>query len=99
MVKNALVEEGARHYEFLKELPFLKLYPSHSNFIFCEVTSVMDAKKVIPLSGNTGFCSLSLSLSNEVLDDFLLFLVMNYKACKCYVFVESWLVLMRLHML
>lgn len=45
-VKNALVRERERLYGLLKELPFLKPYPSYSNFILCEVTSGKDAKKL-----------------------------------------------------
>ncbi|ONH90485.1 hypothetical protein PRUPE_8G056800 [Prunus persica] len=33
-------------YNLVKELPFLNPYPSYSNFILCEVTSGMDAKKL-----------------------------------------------------
>lgn len=45
-VKDALVQERGRLYELLKGVPFLNPYPSHSNFIICEVTSGMDAKKL-----------------------------------------------------
>ncbi|OAY83190.1 Histidinol-phosphate aminotransferase 2, chloroplastic [Ananas comosus] len=45
-VKNSLVEERERLYNLLKDVPFLKPYPSHSNFILCEVTSGKDAKKI-----------------------------------------------------
>ncbi|XP_058087725.1 histidinol-phosphate aminotransferase, chloroplastic-like [Magnolia sinica] len=45
-VKNALVQERERLYNLLKELPFLKPYPSYSNFILCEVTSGKDPKKL-----------------------------------------------------
>ncbi|KAK2366425.1 histidinol phosphate aminotransferase [Trifolium repens] len=45
-VKNALVKERDRLFDLLKEVPFLKPFPSHSNFILCEVTSGFDAKKV-----------------------------------------------------
>ncbi|XXG81182.1 hypothetical protein AAC387_Pa09g1878 [Persea americana] len=45
-VKNALVQERERIYEFLRELPFLKPYPSCSNFILCKVISGKDAKKL-----------------------------------------------------
>ncbi|KAK4765750.1 hypothetical protein SAY86_026840 [Trapa natans] len=45
-VKDALVQERGRLYELLKSVPFLNPYPSHSNFILCEVTSGMDAKKL-----------------------------------------------------
>ncbi|XP_022932612.1 histidinol-phosphate aminotransferase, chloroplastic-like [Cucurbita moschata] len=45
-VKNALVHERERLFNLLKDVPFLNPYPSHSNFILCEVTSGMDAKKL-----------------------------------------------------
>ncbi|XP_004307125.1 PREDICTED: histidinol-phosphate aminotransferase, chloroplastic-like [Fragaria vesca subsp. vesca] len=45
-VKDALLQERERLLHLLKELPFLKPYPSYSNFILCEVTSGMDAKKL-----------------------------------------------------
>ncbi|RDX65662.1 Histidinol-phosphate aminotransferase 2, chloroplastic, partial [Mucuna pruriens] len=45
-VKNALLKERGRLYDLLKEVPFLRPFPSHSNFILCEVTSGMDAKKL-----------------------------------------------------
>ncbi|XP_050385222.1 histidinol-phosphate aminotransferase, chloroplastic-like [Argentina anserina] len=45
-VKDALLQERERLFHLLKELPFLKPYPSYSNFILCEVTSGMDAKKL-----------------------------------------------------
>ncbi|XP_038899460.1 histidinol-phosphate aminotransferase, chloroplastic [Benincasa hispida] len=45
-VKNALVQERERLYNLLKDVPFLNPYPSHSNFILCEVTSGKDAKKL-----------------------------------------------------
>ncbi|XP_059657888.1 histidinol-phosphate aminotransferase, chloroplastic-like [Cornus florida] len=45
-VKVALVQERERLYKLLKEVPFLNPYPSYSNFILCEVTSGMDAKKL-----------------------------------------------------
>ncbi|KAA8530032.1 hypothetical protein F0562_034566 [Nyssa sinensis] len=45
-VKVALVEERERLFKLLKEVPYLKPYPSYSNFILCEVTSGMDAKKL-----------------------------------------------------
>ncbi|XP_052206014.1 histidinol-phosphate aminotransferase, chloroplastic-like [Diospyros lotus] len=45
-VKVALVQERERMYKLLKEVPFLNPYPSYSNFILCEVTSGMDAKKL-----------------------------------------------------
>ncbi|XWS23346.1 hypothetical protein CRYUN_Cryun28dG0005200 [Craigia yunnanensis] len=46
MVKEALVQERDRLFKLLKEVPFLNPYPSYSNFILCEVTSGMDAKKL-----------------------------------------------------
>ncbi|BBH09091.1 HISTIDINE BIOSYNTHESIS 6B, partial [Prunus dulcis] len=45
MVKEALLQERERLYNLVKELP-LNPYPSYSNFILCEVTSGMDAKKL-----------------------------------------------------
>lgn len=45
-VKNALVQERERLYKLLKEVPFLKPFPSCSNFILCEVTCGKDAKKL-----------------------------------------------------
>ncbi|KAB8088566.1 hypothetical protein EE612_013210 [Oryza sativa] len=45
-VKNLLLQERDRLYDLLKEIPFLKPFPSHSNFILCEVTSGKDAKKI-----------------------------------------------------
>ncbi|XP_075477224.1 histidinol-phosphate aminotransferase, chloroplastic-like [Primulina tabacum] len=45
-VKVALVQERDRLFKLLKEVPFLNPYPSHSNFILCEVKSDMDAKKL-----------------------------------------------------
>lgn len=45
-VKVALVQERNRLFKLLKEVPFLNPYPSHSNFILCEVKSDMDAKKL-----------------------------------------------------
>uniref|UniRef100_A0A5B6YKR5 histidinol-phosphate transaminase n=1 Tax=Davidia involucrata TaxID=16924 RepID=A0A5B6YKR5_DAVIN len=45
-VKVALVQERERLFKLLKEVPFLNPYPSYSNFILCEVTSGMDAKKL-----------------------------------------------------
>ncbi|GLU16403.1 hypothetical protein SLE2022_328380 [Rubroshorea leprosula] len=45
-VKEALVNERDRLFRLLKEVPFLNPYPSYSNFILCEVTSGMDAKKL-----------------------------------------------------
>ncbi|XP_068658838.1 histidinol-phosphate aminotransferase, chloroplastic-like [Aristolochia californica] len=46
MVKNSLVQERERLLNLLKEVTFLKPYPSYSNFILCEVTSGKDAKKL-----------------------------------------------------
>ena len=45
-VKDALVKERGRLFELLKAVPFLRPFPSHSNFILCEVTSGFDAKKL-----------------------------------------------------
>ncbi|KAK4423792.1 Histidinol-phosphate aminotransferase, chloroplastic [Sesamum alatum] len=45
-VKVALVQERERLFKLLKEVPFLNPYPSYSNFILCEVTSGVDAKKL-----------------------------------------------------
>ncbi|KAL0447093.1 UNVERIFIED_CONTAM: Histidinol-phosphate aminotransferase, chloroplastic [Sesamum latifolium] len=45
-VKVALVQERERLFKLLKEVPFLNPYPSHSNFILCEVASGVDAKKL-----------------------------------------------------
>ncbi|CAI9269603.1 unnamed protein product [Lactuca saligna] len=45
-VKVALVEERERLYMLLKQVSFLNLYPSHSNFILCEVTVGRDAKNL-----------------------------------------------------
>ncbi|KAF8376968.1 hypothetical protein HHK36_030339 [Tetracentron sinense] len=45
-VKRALVDERDRLYKLLKEVPYLKPYPSYSNFILCEVTCGKDAKKL-----------------------------------------------------
>ncbi|THU74279.1 hypothetical protein C4D60_Mb04t31700 [Musa balbisiana] len=45
-VKNSLLQERERLFSLLKEVPYLKPYPSYSNFILCEVTSGKDAKKL-----------------------------------------------------
>lgn len=45
-VRDALVRERERLFKLLKEVPFLNPFPSHSNFVLCEVTSGMDAKKL-----------------------------------------------------
>ncbi|ESR47858.1 hypothetical protein CICLE_v10001274mg [Citrus x clementina] len=45
-VKEALIKERERLFKLLKNVPFLNPYPSYSNFILCEVTSGMDAKKL-----------------------------------------------------
>ncbi|XP_004514691.1 histidinol-phosphate aminotransferase, chloroplastic-like [Cicer arietinum] len=45
-VKDALVKERGRLFDLLKEVPFLRPFPSHSNFILCEVTPGLDAKKL-----------------------------------------------------
>ncbi|THG15708.1 hypothetical protein TEA_018294 [Camellia sinensis var. sinensis] len=49
-VKVALVQERERLFKLLKEVPFLNPYMSYSNFILCEVTSGMDAKKLKALA-------------------------------------------------
>lgn len=41
-----LIQERERLFKLLKDVPFLNPYPSYSNFILCEVTSGMDAKKL-----------------------------------------------------
>ncbi|XP_078443754.1 histidinol-phosphate aminotransferase, chloroplastic-like [Wolffia australiana] len=45
-VKNALVDERERLFGLLQGVPFLKPFPSFSNFILCEVTSGKDPKKL-----------------------------------------------------
>ncbi|XP_039782656.1 histidinol-phosphate aminotransferase, chloroplastic-like [Panicum virgatum] len=45
-VKNLLLQERERLFDLLKGIPFLKPFPSHCNFILCEVTSGKDAKKI-----------------------------------------------------
>ncbi|KAI9201666.1 hypothetical protein LWI28_027029 [Acer negundo] len=45
-VKETLIQERERLFKLLVEVPFLNPYPSHSNFILCEVTSGKDAKKL-----------------------------------------------------
>ncbi|CAL5019133.1 unnamed protein product [Urochloa decumbens] len=45
-VKNLLLQERERLFDLLKGIAFLKPFPSHSNFILCEVTSGKDAKKI-----------------------------------------------------
>lgn len=45
-VKETLIKERERLFKLLKDVPFLNPYPSYSNFILCEVTSGMDAKKL-----------------------------------------------------
>lgn len=40
------MQERNRLFKLLKEVPFLVPYPSYSNFILCEVTSGIDAKKL-----------------------------------------------------
>ncbi|XP_048327106.2 histidinol-phosphate aminotransferase, chloroplastic-like [Ziziphus jujuba] len=45
-VKDALLQERKRLFGLLKDVPFLNPYPSYSNFILCEVTSGVDAKKL-----------------------------------------------------
>ncbi|XP_039027616.1 histidinol-phosphate aminotransferase, chloroplastic-like [Hibiscus syriacus] len=54
MVKEALVAERERLFELLNEVPFLNPYPSHSNFILCELTSGIDAKKLKEDLSKTG---------------------------------------------
>ncbi|CAN0891212.1 Histidinol-phosphate aminotransferase, chloroplastic [Linum grandiflorum] len=53
-VKDALVQERERLFEFLEEVPFLKPFPSYSNFILCEVKPGMDAKKLKEDLANMG---------------------------------------------
>ncbi|CAM8920093.1 unnamed protein product [Rhodiola kirilowii] len=45
-VKESLVIERGRLFDLLSKVPYLKPYPSHSNFILCEVTSGRDAKQL-----------------------------------------------------
>lgn len=45
-VKNLLLQERERLFNLLKGIPYLKPFPSHANFILCEVTSGKDAKKI-----------------------------------------------------
>ncbi|CAM8967845.1 unnamed protein product [Rhodiola kirilowii] len=45
-VKESLVKERDRLFNLLSQVPYLKPYPSHSNFILCEVTSGRDAKQL-----------------------------------------------------
>ncbi|KAM0875309.1 hypothetical protein ACQ4PT_036855 [Festuca glaucescens] len=45
-VKNLLLQERERLFNLLKRIPYLKPFPSHANFILCEVTSGKDAKKI-----------------------------------------------------
>ncbi|CAH8359458.1 unnamed protein product [Eruca vesicaria subsp. sativa] len=45
-VRDALVRERERLFKLLKDVPFLDPYPSHSNFILCEVTCGKDAKRL-----------------------------------------------------
>ncbi|XP_020426151.1 histidinol-phosphate aminotransferase 1, chloroplastic [Prunus persica] len=44
--RSFATRKGEALYNLVKELPFLNPYPSYSNFILCEVTSGMDAKKL-----------------------------------------------------
>lgn len=53
-VKDALLRERERLFKLLMGVPFLNPYPSHSNFILCEVTSGMDAKKLKEDLAKTG---------------------------------------------
>ncbi|CAM8961823.1 unnamed protein product [Rhodiola kirilowii] len=45
-VKESLVKERDRLFNLLSQVPYLKPYPSHSNFILCEVASGRDAKQL-----------------------------------------------------
>lgn len=45
-VKNYLVQERGRLFDLLEKVPYLRPFPSFSNFILCEVTSGKDAKKL-----------------------------------------------------
>uniref|UniRef100_A0A7N0R9A6 histidinol-phosphate transaminase n=1 Tax=Kalanchoe fedtschenkoi TaxID=63787 RepID=A0A7N0R9A6_KALFE len=45
-VKDSLLKERDRLFGLLSQVPFLKPYPSYSNFILCEVTSGRDAKQL-----------------------------------------------------
>uniref|UniRef100_A0ACD5ZJ30 Uncharacterized protein n=1 Tax=Avena sativa TaxID=4498 RepID=A0ACD5ZJ30_AVESA len=45
-VKNLLLQERERLFNLLKAIPFLKPFPSHANFILCEVIQGKDAKKI-----------------------------------------------------
>ncbi|KAK3170381.1 hypothetical protein Dsin_000201 [Dipteronia sinensis] len=45
-VKETLIQERERLFKLLMKVPFLNPYPSHSNFILCEVTSGKGAKKL-----------------------------------------------------
>lgn len=45
-MKNLLLQERERLFNLLNQVPFLKPFSSHSNFILCEVTSEKDAKKL-----------------------------------------------------
>uniref|UniRef100_A0A1J3CAD6 histidinol-phosphate transaminase n=1 Tax=Noccaea caerulescens TaxID=107243 RepID=A0A1J3CAD6_NOCCA len=53
-VRDALVRERERLFGLLKEVPFLNPYPSQSNFVLCEVTCGMDAKKLKEDLGKMG---------------------------------------------
>ncbi|PKA51532.1 Histidinol-phosphate aminotransferase, chloroplastic [Apostasia shenzhenica] len=53
-VKNSLVLERERLFDLLKKVPYLKPFPSYSNFILCEVTSDKDAKKLKEDLANMG---------------------------------------------
>eukprot|EP00271_Cylindrocystis_brebissonii_P013910 TRINITY_DN3447_c0_g1_i1.p1 TRINITY_DN3447_c0_g1~~TRINITY_DN3447_c0_g1_i1.p1 ORF type:complete len:457 (+),score=71.78 TRINITY_DN3447_c0_g1_i1:125-1495(+) len=45
-VKDALLEERSRLFSLLEEVPFLRPYPSHANFILCSVTGDRSAGAV-----------------------------------------------------
>eukprot|EP00897_Mesotaenium_endlicherianum_P003904 jgi/Mesen1/3541/ME000198S02742 len=45
-VKNALIQERERLMELLQTLPFLQPYPSHANFILCNVIGDKSAKDI-----------------------------------------------------
>ncbi|KAK8953831.1 hypothetical protein KSP39_PZI001630 [Platanthera zijinensis] len=45
-VKSLLVQERERLFKLLEDVPYLKPFPSFSNFILCEVILGKDAKKL-----------------------------------------------------
>lgn len=53
-VKNSLVQERERLFNLLEKVPYLKPFPSFSNFILCEVISGKDAKKLKEDLANMG---------------------------------------------